>query len=156
MQRKTKKKFDIVKILINLVLLVLMILSIIKKENVYYAWYWIMVSVMLVYEVYYSYKWIKVDEWNIDKNKSKAIRYSYDGLTTGTIILSGAIYLIVMGFEAFQNSIKTNIYIIVMVYTLFTISILCNYLAVNSANRDTKKLVEKTFNKKNDRNDRKK
>ena len=122
-----------------------MILSITKKENVYYAWYCIMVSVMLVYEVYYSYKWIKVDEWNIDKHKSKAIRYSYDGLTTGTIILSGAIYLIVMGFEAFQKSIKTNIYIIVIVYVLFTISILCNYLAVNSANRDTKELAEKTF-----------
>lgn len=56
MQRKTKKKFDIIKIIINLILLILMILSIIKKENVYYAWYWIMVSVMLVYEVYYSYK----------------------------------------------------------------------------------------------------
>lgn len=145
MQRKTKKKFDIIKIIINLVLLILMILSIIKKENAYYAWYWVMVSVMLVYEVYYSYKWVKVDEWNIDKHKSKAIRYSYDGLTTGTIILSGAIYLIVMGFEAFQNSIKTNIYIIVMVYALFTISILCNYLAINSANRDTKELAEKIF-----------
>ena len=145
MQRKTKKKFDIIKIIINIVLLILMILSITKKENIYYAWYWIMVSVMLVYEVYYSYKWIKIDEWNIDKHKSKAIRYSYDGLTTGTIILSGAIYLIVMGFESFQNSIKTNIYIIVMVYALFTISIICNYLAVNSANRDTKKLAEKTF-----------
>lgn len=100
---------------------------------------------MLVYEVYYSYKWIKIDVWNIDKHKSKAIRYSYDGLTTGTIILLGVIYLIVMGFEAFQQSIKTNIYIIVIVYLLFTISILCTYLAVNSANRDTKKLAEKTF-----------
>ncbi len=145
MQRKTKKKFDIIKIIINLVLLTFMILSITLKENTYYAWYWIMVSAMLVYEVYYSYKWIKVDEWNIDKHKSKAIRYSYDGLTTGTIILSGAIYLTVMGFEAFQRSIKTNIYIVVIVYILFTISILCNYLAINSANRDTKRLAEKTF-----------
>lgn len=34
---------------------------------------------------------------------------------------------------------------IVMVYLLFTISILCNYLAVNSANRDTKELAEKPF-----------
>lgn len=145
MQRKTKKEFDIIKIIINLVLLTFMILSITLKENTYYAWYWIMVSAMLVYEIYYSYKWIKVDEWNIDKHKSKAIRYSYDGLTTGTIILSGVIYLIVMGFEAFQHSIKTNIYIVVIVYILFTISILCNYLAINSANRDTKRLAEKTF-----------
>lgn len=51
MQRKTKKKFDIIKIIINLVLLTFMILSITLKENTYYAWYWIMVSAMLVYEL---------------------------------------------------------------------------------------------------------
>lgn len=148
MKRKTKKIFDIIKILINLALLTLMILSITTKATGYYAWYWIMVSVMLVYELYYLVKWNKIGEWNIDKHDSKAIRYSFDGLTTGTIMLTGFLYLGVMGFEIFQKSIKTNIYIIVIVYLLFTISILCNYLAVNSANRDTKKLIEKTYKHK--------
>ena len=77
---------------------------------------------MLVCETYYLYKWTKVNEWNVDKNKSKAIRYSFDGLTTGTLVLSGMLYLVVMGLEMLEKSIKTNPYVIVIVYILFTIS----------------------------------
>ena len=44
-----------------------------------------------------------------------------------------------------EKSIKTNPYVIVIVYILFTISIIGNLMAVNSANKDTKKLAEKTF-----------
>lgn len=145
MQRKTKMIFDIIKIVINLIMLTFMILSLTTKNSNYYAWYWIMVSTMLVFELFYLVKWNKVDEWNVDKKDSKAIRYSFDGLTSGTVMLTGFLYLGVMGFELFQKSIKTNTYIIVIVYILFTFSILCNYLAISTANKDTKELAEKTF-----------
>lgn len=145
MQRKTKMIFDIIKIVINLIMLTFMILSLTIKNSNYYAWYWIMVSTMLVFELFYLVKWNKVDEWNVDKKDSKAIRYSFDGLTSGTVMLTGFLYLGVMGFELFQKSIKTNTYIIVIVYILFTFSILCNYLAISTANKDTKELAEKTF-----------
>lgn len=145
MQRKTKKIFDIIKIVINLILLTFMILSLTTKNSNYYSWYWIMVSGMLVFELFYLVKWNKIGEWNIDKKDSKSIRYSFDGLTAGTIMLSGFLYLVVMGFEMFQSSIKTNTYIIIVVYILFTFSIICNYLAISTANKDTKELAEKTF-----------
>lgn len=77
-------------------------------------------------------------DWTVDKKDSKAIRYSFDGLT------SRLLYLVVMALEMFQKSIKTNIYVLVIVYILFTISILCNIMAVNSANRESKELA-KTF-----------
>lgn len=145
MQRRTKKIFDMVRVLVNIALLIFMILCLNTNKSNYYALYWIIVTVMLVCESYYLYKWSKIDEWNVDKNKSRSIRYSFDGLTTGTLVLSGLLYLVVMGLEMFQKSIKTNPFIIVIVYVLFTISVLCNLLAVNSANKDTKKLAEKTF-----------
>ena len=145
MQKTTKKKFDIIKIIINIILLFLMILSITKKDNIYYAWYWIMVTIMLLSEVYYLLKWNKVGEWNVDKKDSKAIRYSFDGLTTGTLMMIGFIYLGVLGYEFLDKSIKTNTYVIVGVYALFTFSIIFDYLALYSANKDTKALAEKTF-----------
>lgn len=145
MQRKTKKIFDIARIIINISLLAFMILCLVTNKSNYYAIYWIIVPVLLVCETYYLYKWTKVNEWNVDKNKSKAIRYSFDGLTTGTLVLSGMLYLVVMGLEMLEKSIKTNPYVIVIVYILFTISIIGNLMAVNSANKDTKKLAEKTF-----------
>ncbi len=145
MQRKTKKIFDVLRIVINAILLLFMILCLITNKESYYAIYWVIVPIMLVCETFYLYKWTKIDEWNVDKKDSKAIRYSFDGLTTGTLVLSGLLYLVVMALEMFQKSIKTNIYVLVIVYILFTISILCNIMAVNSANRESKELAEKTF-----------
>ena len=145
MQRKTKKILDIIKIIINLILLTFMLLSLITKNNNYYEWYWIMVSAMMGFEFLYLVKWNKVDEWNVDKKDSNAIRYSFDGLTNVTIMLSVFLYLGVFGFEIVNKSIKTNPYIIILVYILFTFSIVCNYLAIYSANRDTKKLAEKIY-----------
>lgn len=145
MQRKTKKIFDVLRIVINVILLLFMILCLITNKESYYAIYWIIVPIMLVCETFYLYKWTKIDEWNVDKKDSKAIRYSFDGLTTGTLVLSGLLYLVVMALEMFQKSIKTNIYVLVIIYILFTISILCNIMAVNSANRESKELAEKTF-----------
>lgn len=145
MQRKTKKIFDVLRIVINAILLLFMILCLITNKESYYAIYWVIVPIMLVCETFYLYKWTKIDEWNVDKKDSKAIRYSFDGLITGTLVLSGLLYLVVMALEMFQKSIKTNIYVLVIVYILFTISILCNIMAVNSANRESKELAEKTF-----------
>lgn len=145
MQRKTKKIFDILRIIINLILLLFMILCLTNNKDNYYAIYWTIVPIALGFETIYLYKWSKIDEWNIDRKDSKAIRYSFDGLTTGTLVLSGLIYVIVMALEMFHKSINTNAYVIIIIYVLFTISILCNLLAVNSANRENKELAEKIF-----------
>ena len=148
MQRKTKKIFDVIKIIINLTMLILMILSLTTNNDNYYAWYWIVVSAMLVLETYYLFKWTKVGEWNIDKKDSKSIRYSFDGITTGTLCTSGLLYLLVMGLELVNKSIKTNVYVIIIVSILLTLSVVFNLLAVNTANRESRELAEKIFNYK--------
>ena len=148
MQRKTKKIFDVIKIIINLTMLILMILSLTTNNDNYYAWYWIVVSAMLVLETYYLFKWTKVGEWNIDKKDSKSIRYSFDGITTGTLCTSGLLYLLVMGLELVNKSIKTNVYVIIIVSILITLSVVFNLLAVNTANRESRELAEKMFNYK--------
>ena len=148
MQRKTKKIFDVIKIIINLTMLILMILSLTTNKDNYYAWYWIVVSAMLVLETYYLFKWTKVGEWNIDKKDSKSIRYSFDGITTGTLCTSGLLYLLVMGLELVNKSIKTNVYVIIIVSILLTLSVVFNLLAVNTANRESRELAEKMFNYK--------
>lgn len=145
MQKKTKKIFDIIKVILNIFLLVFMILCLTTKNSNYYSWYWLAVTAILVFELMYLLKWNKVGEWNVDKKNSNTIRYSYESVTTGSLMLLAVVYLVVFGYESFDNSIKTNTYIIIVVYLLFTISILCNYLAVYYANKNTKELAEKTF-----------
>ena len=60
MQRKTKRKFDIITIIVNIIQLIFMILCITTKNNNYYAWYWIIVPIMLVCEVWYVHMWDKI------------------------------------------------------------------------------------------------
>lgn len=77
---------------------------------------------MLIYEVLYIYKWTKIDKMNIDKHKSKVIRYSFDGVTTGTVIICGFLYLSVFALEMLDKSIKNNLYVVILIYALLTIA----------------------------------
>ena len=81
--------------------------------------------------------------------------HTFNDITAVSIVLSGLLYLTVIFCEFFNESIKTNLYVIWIMYVLMSVAVLFNYLAVYNANKETKELVEKTFNKKNDRNDRK-
>jgi len=47
-----------------------------------------------------------------------------------------------------NQSIKTNMFIIVIIYVLFVISHLMNFLALYNARKETKELVKNTFNNK--------
>ena len=152
---KRNKRISIGALLVNFILLVLAILCATLKNNIFYAWYWILVTLMLLFEVLYVMIWSKVGR-NIDKHKSNTINRSFNDITAVSIVLSGLLYLTVIFCEFFNESIKTNLYVIWIMYVLMSVAILFNYLAVYNANKETKELVEKTFNKKNDRNDRKK
>ncbi len=144
---KRNKKISIGAIIINILLLVFAILSVVLKNNFLYAWYWIFVTLMLLFEVLYVWLWSKVGR-NVDKHKSSTINRSFNDVTAVSIVLSGLLYLSVLFCEFLDESIKANIYVIWIMYVLLTIAVLFNYLAVYNANKETKELVEKTFNRK--------
>lgn len=152
---KRNKRISIGAILVNLILLTLAILCTTLKKDIFYAWYWMLVTLMLLFEVLYVFIWSKVGR-NLDKHKSNTINRSFNDVTAVSIVLSGLIYLIVLFCEFYNKSIRTSLYAILSMYLLMTVAVLFNYLAVYNANKETKELVEKTFNKKNDRNDTKK
>lgn len=144
---KRNKKISIGGIIINILLLVFAILSVVFKNNILYAWYWLLVTLMLLFEVLYVFIWSKVGR-NIDKHNSNTINRSFNDITAVTIVLSGLLYLSVLFCEFLDESIKANIYVIWIMYILLTIAVLFNYLAVYNANKETKELVEKIFNNK--------
>ena len=144
---KRNKRISICAIIINILLLVFAILSVVFKNNFIYAWYWLLVTLMLLFEVLYVWIWSKVGR-NVDKHKSSIINRSFNDVTAVSIVLSGLLYLSVLFCEFLDESIKSNIYVIWIMYVLLTIAVLFNYLAVYNANKETKELVEKTFNNK--------
>ena len=144
---KRNKRISIGLILVNVILLALAILCTTLKKDIFYALYWMLVTLMLFFEVLYVFIWSKVGR-NLDKHKSNTINRSFNDVTAVSIVLSGLLYLVVIFFEFFNESIKTNLYVIWSMYLLMSVAVLFNYLAVYNANKETKELVEKTFNKK--------
>ena len=145
MKKSTEKKFNILLIIINIITLGLMITSLITKQDKIYALYWAAITLMLLIQIVYVFKWEKLGSINADKKESNIIRSSFDGVTTATIVISGLVFLSVNFLEMINESIKNNIFIIVLAYLLLTISYLTCTSAVYSANRDTKKLVENLY-----------
>ena len=88
---KRNTRISIGAMLINIFLLVFAILSGVLKENNLYAIYWLLVTLMLLFEVLYVWIWSKVGI-NVDKHKSNTINRSFNDITVVTIVISGLLY----------------------------------------------------------------
>ena len=147
--RKKNKIITIATIIIDIITTIALCLALFFKQDVYYALYWILITPMLLVTVLHVHIWNRNGNGdNIDKEKSTTIRRSYDDMTAVIVVLNGMLYLTVMFLEMINQSIKTNMFIIVIIYVLFVISHLMNFLALYNARKETKELVKNTFNNK--------
>ena len=147
--RKKNKIITIATIIIDIITTIALCLALFLKQDVYYALYWILVTPMLLVTVFHVHIWNRNGNGdNVDKEKSTTIRRSYDDMTAVIVVLNGMLYLTVMFLEMINQSIKTNMFIIIIIYVLFVISHLMNFLALYNARKETKELVKNTFNNK--------
>jgi len=147
--RKKNKITTIVTLVIDIITTIALCLALFLKQDIYYAIYWILITPMLLVTVFHVHIWNRNGNGdNVDKDKSTTIRRSYDDMTAVIVVLNGMLYLTVMFLEMINQSIKTNMFIIVIIYVLFVISHLMNFLALYNARKETKELVKNTFNNK--------
>ena len=147
--RKKNKITTIVTLVIDIITTIALCLALFLKQDVYYALYWILITPMLLVTVFHVHIWNRNGNGdNVDKEKSTTIRRSYDDMTAVIVVLNGMLYLTVMFLEMINQSIKTNMFIIIIIYVLFVISHLMNFLALYNANKETEKLVKNTYKKK--------
>lgn len=147
--RKKNKITTIVTLVIDIITTIALCLALFLKQDIYYALYWVLITPMLLVTVFHVHIWNRNGNGdNVDKDKSTTIRRSYDDMTAVIVVLNGMLYLTVMFLEMINQSIKTNMFIIVIIYVLFVISHLMNFLALYNANKETEKLVKNTYKKK--------
>lgn len=145
--RKKNKIITIATIIIDIIATIVLCLALTLKQDIYYAIYWILLSPILLITIFHVFIWSKTGD-NVDKEKSRTIKRSYDDMTAVIVVLDGILYLTVIFLEMINKSIKTNIFIIVITYVLFVIGHLMNFLALYNANKETEKLVKNTYKKK--------
>lgn len=78
---------------------------------------------------------------DIDTKKSKEVSRSFDDITTVLLVLYALIYLGILFMEYFDDTIKINIYVAIGFYVLSIIVQLFMFIAVDSAYKDTKKII---------------
>lgn len=137
-----KINFKLSLIIGNILLVVTLILALILDNNRIYSLYWIIIPVVMFLLLMLMRKYDK-QGLNIDKVKSKAIIRNYNDMTAVATTFYFLIYLMIMFYEIFDESIKHNSYLIIC---FFIITLLYEFTLITSIN-DAKKETIKLLNK---------
>lgn len=134
------KYFNSIQIISNILLIGIVILLIVTGEKFLFNLYWCIVPLLLLGTVWFISKWGKRGT-DIDTKKSKEVSRSFDDITTVLLVLYALIYLGILFMEYFDDTIKINIYVAIGFYVLSIIVQLFMFIAVDSAYKDTKKII---------------
>lgn len=133
----------IINIIANIVMLLIFIMTIINKQ-VYANYYWAFIAIYFLIDLINTMQW-DYDGININKKEANVITMKYKNITAITLVISGLIYLLVIGFEILNTSITQNLYVITFLYLLLATSQLLNHLAINHSKKEMQKLIKNTY-----------
>ncbi|MFI3260666.1 MAG: hypothetical protein R3Y13_03030 [bacterium] len=139
------KKLKIITTVINIIMFIIVLLTLFTNI-ISINWYWLFITIYLLIDVINITHW-DCDGLNINKKDGDKITIRYKDITAITMFISSLFYLIVLGFELYNESIRENIYVILTLYILLSTSQILNNIAKNNSKKDIEKLVKKTFKK---------
>ena len=134
--------FKLSLIISNLLLVVSLILALVLDINKIYSLYWIIIPVVMFILLLLMKKYDK-QGLNIDKEKSSSIIRTYNDMTTVATTFYFLIYLMIMFYEMFNESIKHNSYLIICFFILTLLYEFTLITSINNANKETIKLLYK-------------
>ncbi len=134
--------FKLSLIISNLLLVVSLILALVLDINKIYSLYWIIIPVVMFILLLLMKKYDK-QGLNIDKEKSSSIIRTYNDMTTVATTFYFLIYLMIMFYEMFNESIKHNSYLIICFFILTLLYEFTLITSINNAKKETIKLLNK-------------
>ncbi len=137
-----KINFKLSLIIGNILLIATLILALVLNNNKIYSLYWITIPVVMIIMVLLLKKYDK-QGLNIDKEKSTSIIRNYDDITTVASMFYFLVYLMIMFYEAFNETIKHNNYLIICFFILTLLYEFTLITSINNAKKETIKLLNK-------------
>lgn len=134
-------------ILLNIFMILSLILVLGFKINYGYTMYWIITPFLMMLILSLIQKW-SVGGFNIDTKESKIIQRTFDDKTTISTILFGLIYLTIQGIESWKGNITNKPIVIIGFFIVMVVYELYTYLTIYNINKETAKLIEKSYKKK--------
>lgn len=138
---QSKKILNCLVVLLSIFVIVAFILSLVVGTDYFKNMFWaanvfLMCSILLDLNA-----WSKLG-LDVDKNKSKTIRRSFDDSTTLLVVFYASVFLIIVLFNQFNKEVMTNNFVIIGYFTLTLEFELFMYLSIWNAKKDTIKLLK--------------
>lgn len=137
-----KINFKLSLIIGNILLIATLILALVLNNNKIYSLYWITIPVVMIIMVLLLKKYDK-QGLNIDKEKSTSIIQNYNDITTVASMFYFLVYLMIMFYEVFNETIKHNNYLIICFFILTLLYEFTLITSINNAKKETIKLLNK-------------
>ena len=147
MLKGINKSIYILLIILNIIVITIFALSRIYSYKIFMGLYWLLAPVILLVTTYLLKVYSK-SGLNIDNKKSKVIQRSFDDITTVTSVIYILMYLMIVFLDSTIGNVASNFYVqlVFMIFTLIFETIIVS--SIIGTKKQTKKLIEKEFNKK--------
>ena len=147
MLKGINKSIYILLIILNIIVITIFTLSRIYSYKIFMGLYWLLAPVILLVTTYLLKVYSK-SGLNIDNKKSKVIQRSFDDITTVTSVIYILMYLMIVFLDLTIGNVTSNFYVqlVFMIFTLIFETIIVS--SIIGTKKQTKKLIEKEFNKK--------
>ena len=140
--RMKKKTLNILTITIDVIMFIILVLTLILRNNLMFGLYWIFIILYFIIDMINVMHW-DYDGLKADKNKASKVIGSFRDITTVTIVFSGLFYLIVIFLDNIEVITTANIYVVVVLYILLSLAQLFNHLSIKNALKENRKLAKK-------------
>lgn len=129
-------------VVVNFIVGLFLILTIIFNNKLTYSLYWILIPILIFLIVMFIYE---VDKGliEINQNKGKSIRRSYNDITVVSTVFYGLIYLGIEFIDMINSDVRNNIYLVCGFFAITLLYELFVFMAIKSAKKETSELLNK-------------
>lgn len=126
----------------NVLMIACLILVGVLQTKFTYSLYWTVIPFLIILIVALINE-VDKGQLDVDKEKSKIIRRSYNDISTLATIFYAMIYLIILFFDSLNDNLRNNLYLIIgfFIITLVYESII--YLSISTAKKETINLLSR-------------
>lgn len=138
---RIRRILNVLLILVNIFMIVGFVLAQVYTTEYFKSMFWASIPFFIAIIALDINEWSKIG-LDIDKEKSRVIKRSFDDSTALLLVFYVLLFLIIYFFQQFDNRVFQHNYVIIGFFIMTIVFELFMYLSVNNAKRDTAKLLE--------------
>ncbi len=138
---RIRKILNVLLILVNVFMITGFVLALVYATEYFKSIFWISIPLFMAIIALDINEWSKIG-LDIDKEKSRVIKRSFDDSTALLLVFYVLLFLIICFFQQLDKRVFQHNYVIIGFFIMTIVFELFMYLSLHNAKRDTAKLLE--------------